>query len=350
MMNRPDWHGLFLQDIDLIDDDQDRLLTYDDATFTYTDNGELLTKTENGQTTSYTYDELGNLINVTLPDSTLIEYIIDATNRRIGKKVNSTLTRKFLYDSQIHPIAELDASDTIVSLFGPGYMIKNGVTYRLITDHLGSIRMVVNKDTGAIVQQMDYDEFGNVITDTNPGFQPFGFAGGLYDADTGLVRFGYRDYDSMVGRWIIRDIILFTSSERNLYVYVEDDPINWIDNNGLSKSKVIEKAGYIFIKVPGDTMHGGPHWHVFKRKGMKLLARVSLTGKILTGSCPTTALKLLKAAGGITSILSILLLDPPNAEALTRSDWAIEQYSKGELSETDLIDILTQTGEIDSDE
>ena len=41
---------------------------------------------------------------------------------------------------------------------------------------------------------MDYDAFGRVLADTAPGFQPFGFAGGLYDHDTGLVRFGARDY------------------------------------------------------------------------------------------------------------------------------------------------------------
>lgn len=39
----------------------------------------------------------------------------------------------------------------------------------------------------AVVQRPDYDEFGRVVLDTNPGFQPFGFAGGLYDSDTGLV-------------------------------------------------------------------------------------------------------------------------------------------------------------------
>jgi len=44
------------------------------------------------------------------------------------------------------------------------------------------------------VQRLDYDEFGRVLLDTNPGFVPFGYAGGLYDADTGLVRFGSRDY------------------------------------------------------------------------------------------------------------------------------------------------------------
>ena len=42
-------------------DDQDRLLTYDGATYTYTANGELQTKTVGGQTTTYDYDVLGNL-------------------------------------------------------------------------------------------------------------------------------------------------------------------------------------------------------------------------------------------------------------------------------------------------
>jgi hypothetical protein len=43
---------------------------------------------------------------------------------------------------------------------------------------------------------MDYDAWGNVLLDTNPGFQPFGFAGGLYDRDTRLVKFGAREVKS----------------------------------------------------------------------------------------------------------------------------------------------------------
>jgi len=44
-----------------------------------------------------------------------------------------------------------------------------------------------------------------VLSDTSPKFQPFGFAGGLYDPDTGLVRFGARDYDAAAGRWTAKD-------------------------------------------------------------------------------------------------------------------------------------------------
>ncbi|MCB9610787.1 MAG: hypothetical protein H6716_29655, partial [Polyangiaceae bacterium] len=36
-------------------------------------------------------------------------------------------------------------------------------------------------------------------------FVPFGFAGGIHDADTGLVRFGARDYDAVTGRWTSKD-------------------------------------------------------------------------------------------------------------------------------------------------
>ncbi len=64
-------------------------------------------------------------------------------------------------------------------------------------------------------------------------FQPFGFAGGLYDGDTGLVRFGARDYDPYTGRWTAKDPILFEGGDTNLYGYVLNDPINFVDPKGL---------------------------------------------------------------------------------------------------------------------
>jgi RHS repeat-associated protein len=83
---------------------------------------------------------------------------------------------------------------------------------------------------------MDYDEFGRVTQDSNPGFQPFGFAGGLYDKDTKLVRFGARDYDAETGRWTAKDPLLFNGSSYpsgNLYTYAKGDPLNRKDPLGL---------------------------------------------------------------------------------------------------------------------
>jgi RHS repeat-associated protein len=220
-------------------DAQDRALTYGNASFTYSSNGDLVSRTAASQTTTYMYDVLGNLTAVHLPTGVNITYIVDSWNRRVGKRVSGVLQNGFLYDSE-QLVAQLDGSNQIVNQFlhgmrqtSPDVMIRGGVTYRIFSDHLGSPRLVVNSSTGAITQRMDYDEFGNVLNDTNPGFQPFGFAGGIYDTDTKLVRFGARDYDPILGRWTAKDPILFAGGDTNLYGYVFNDPINWIDPSGL---------------------------------------------------------------------------------------------------------------------
>ena len=220
-------------------DDQDRLLSYGDATYTYTANGELQTKTVGNEVTTYHYDALGNLRSVELPNGDRIEYVIDGQNRRIGKKVDGNLVQGFLWQDQLKPIAELDGSSSLVSQFVyatrvnvPDYMIRGGKTYRLITDHLGSPRLVVNVLTGAVAQRIDYDGFGDVVLDTNPGFQPFGFAGGLYDRDTKLLQFGARDYDAQTGRWTIKDLIGFDGGVSNLYSYVSNNSVNSFDPYG----------------------------------------------------------------------------------------------------------------------
>lgn len=84
-----------------------------------------------------------------------------------------------------------------------------------------------------MVKLLTYDSFGNIIDDTNPAFSvPFGFAGGLYDADTDLVRFGYRDDNPDIGRWTAKDPIFFADGNTDLFGYVLNNPVNGIDPNG----------------------------------------------------------------------------------------------------------------------
>ena len=175
-------------------------------------------------------------------DGSLVEYVVDAAGRRIGRRVNGhdNTARGWLYKDGLNPVAELDEHGDVKATFVygakgnvPEYMVFNGERYRFLTDHLGSVRLVVKANTGTIVQRMDYDEWGNVVTDSNPNFQPFGFAGGLYDPETGLTRFGARDYDPELGRWTAKDPILFDGGQTNLYVYVGNDPVNRVDPSGL---------------------------------------------------------------------------------------------------------------------
>ncbi|MCU7863611.1 MAG: RHS repeat-associated core domain-containing protein, partial [Candidatus Thiodiazotropha sp. (ex Lucinoma borealis)] len=129
------------------------------------------------------------------------------------------------------------------------------VSYRIVSDHLGSPRLVVNVQTGEVAQRMDYDAWGNITQDTNPGFQPFGFAGGIYDYHTGLVRFGSRDYEPHTGRWSAKDPIRFFGGDANLYGYVLQDPVNWYEADGL---KTMRGRSGRDPRSPGSTLRNGP--------------------------------------------------------------------------------------------
>jgi RHS repeat-associated protein len=225
-------------------DAQDRLVSTSTATYTYADAGELLTKTTSTGTTTNSYDAAGNLLRVVPPSGPTIDYVIDARSRRVGKKVGGIRVQAFLYRDRLKPVVELDGAGNVVSRFvygtsrfTPDYMVKAGVTYRILSDHLGSVRLVVNTATGAVAQRMDFDEWGNVTADTMPGFQPFGFAGGLYDRDTGLVRFGARDYDPATGRWTAKDSARFRGG-LNFYSYCRNNPISLIDPRGRAPGQI----------------------------------------------------------------------------------------------------------------
>jgi len=110
-------------------------------------------------------------------------------------------------------------------------MWKNNGYYRIISDHLGSARLVIKTD-GTIAQRLSYDAFGNVLQNTSPGFQCFGFAGGLFDEDTKLTRFGARDYDAKTGRWTTKEPLGFAGSN-NFYSYCSNNPVILLDPTGL---------------------------------------------------------------------------------------------------------------------
>jgi RHS repeat-associated protein len=242
-------------------DAQDRLIKYGSNDYAYRDSGQLLTKTNTDGQTTYDYDELGNLLSVTLPTGTVVAYDIDAMHRRVGRRVDGALTQRWIYKDQLNPVAELDDQGNLVSLFiygteshVPDGMIKNGVRYLFVTDQVGSVRLVVDAATGAVAQQIDYDAWGNVTFDSTPGFQPFAFAGGLYDGQTKLVRFGARDYDPEVGRWTAKDPLLFDGGQGNLYGYVHSDPVNAIDPSGMLSTEctlTLTAAAFACLRCAG---------------------------------------------------------------------------------------------------
>ena len=216
----------------------DQLLTYAGDTYTHNALGQLATKGSD----TLIYDTLGSLTAFTSPGDPALTYEHDAQGRRIAESVDGTVTRRFLYQGNLSLAAELDAANALRSRFGyaisrtvPDFLERDGTLYRIITDDLGSPRLVIDCSTGTIAQIMSHDAYGRILQDTAPGFQPFGYAGGLYDSNSNLVRFGARDYDPQSSQWTASDPIGFLSGSSNNYAYVGGDPVNKFDPSGLNK-------------------------------------------------------------------------------------------------------------------
>ena len=248
----------------------------------YTNNGDLSNKSNGTLGYQFGYDLSSNLryVQLTGGSASGVDYLIDGINRRMGRAVTSgsgTVMDGLLYDEQGRVVAELDGSNNVLSTFiyglkpnVPDYMVRGGVAYRIVSDWRGDVRLVLDTTkTGAaaVVEQIDYDEWGNVVNLVDPAcslggtalcFQPFGFAGGVWDVTTGVVRFEARDYDPATRRWTQKDPIRFGGGW-DLYVYAGDDPINGSDPSGRLDDAICRQAANIAY-VDCLQRGGGPFW------------------------------------------------------------------------------------------
>jgi RHS repeat-associated protein len=160
-------------------------------------------------------------------------------DQRVAKLIDGEITEKYLWENLTTLLAIYNPDDSLKKRFEyatqrmPMAMSMGREKYYLHYDQVGSLR-AISDNSHHIIKEITYDSFGNILTDSNPTFTiPFGFAGGLYDTDTKLTRFGYRDYDAYVGKWTAKDPIGFGGGDSNLYGYVLGDGVNFVDPFGL---------------------------------------------------------------------------------------------------------------------
>ncbi len=227
-------------------DADNKLLQAGIRTFTYDADGRLQTARLSGVATAFHYNTDGTLAGVDLPDGRRIAYLHDSRGRRVARTVNGIRTHAWLYGENFMPLAEYDSQGALRTVFlyagrsTPVAFIRDGVTHHIVSDHLGSPRLVVDSN-GTVIKRVDYDAFGRVLLDTTPAMDlPFGFAGGMMDPDHEWIRFGARDYQPSAARWTAPDPLLLQGAGRTLYAYAASDPINWVDRSGLSPAAAIK--------------------------------------------------------------------------------------------------------------
>jgi RHS repeat-associated protein len=233
-------------------DARDQLTSWGGTKYTWAPDGALARAAGSAGSTAFTFDDLGRLRSVKLANGHAITYLVDAEGRRVGREVDGKLVAGYLYDPAGNVVAETDGTGAVFERFGYddlGHLAlveRGGSTYRVITDQVGSPHLVVDAQTGAIVDAISYDVWGRITSETAPGTIPFGFTGGLLDANTGFVHLGARDYDPATGRWTASDPIVFAGGDSNLYRYAGGDPVNRVDRSGLTWCVDTERGSVCF--------------------------------------------------------------------------------------------------------
>ena len=143
-------------------------------------------------------------------------------------------------------------------------------------DANGNVGQMVNPADGAVTARYEYDPFGKTIV--ADGIDAVGnavrFSTKYTDYEAGLVYYGYRSYDSEIGRWLSRDPIEEIGSRSyqakkhkrkvyiNLYRFVENNPTNFIDIFGLETlfKKMWNNHPSITGNDPPCTTNGKPNF------------------------------------------------------------------------------------------
>ncbi|MEG3899817.1 MULTISPECIES: RHS repeat-associated core domain-containing protein [unclassified Microcoleus] len=249
--NRTEWQ-LGAQQHTASYDAQDRLIELDGTPYEFDADGFLM---QRGDMT-LKYSATGELLEVSWPDGKAINYTYDSMNRRVAR-TDKKGTEQYLYGNPNHPFPVTAMRDNSGKLsvyeyddFGSLFSLKRDANlYYLVTDQLGTPRVVCDVN-GRAIKVLDYNSFGQQIADSNFLFDlPISFAGGLIEPDTKLVRFGFRDYDAVAAKWTAKDPIRFIGGDANLYSYVSNEPINFLDRQGTDRLRFDIWAYY---GLPGD--------------------------------------------------------------------------------------------------
>lgn len=237
-----------------------QLVNTHEASYSYDQNGNVTKKRSSEGIVNFFYDALDRLVRVEKEGTFALTYLYDSFNRRIEEKTWKWVKEdrewriekchKFMFDGfkEIGTINEMGDIDTLRILGqGKGADIGSSIAMELkdklfvpIHDLQGSIRCLIDTDTGSPEEYYTFTPFGREsIWDKNGNSLPASEVGNPWryfskrkNELSGLVFFGKRDYDPVIGRWTTPDPLLHCDT-CNLYAFTRNDPINCRDFYGL---------------------------------------------------------------------------------------------------------------------
>jgi len=211
--------------------DLNQITGIDDDFFTYDPNGNLIASS----TAAYTYDALDRLISITQNGQTT-RYTYGPFHRRLTSKTQNETHYLYLENNEVgskspHKEEFRVLGQGLGAEIGAAVLIElDGQIYAPIHDHTGSVVCLLSP-SGRATQAYRYTPFGETIKTESSLKNPWRFSSKRHDP-TGLIYFGRRYYDPTLGRWLTCDPRGFDDGP-NLYAYVHNNPLTHFDEYGL---------------------------------------------------------------------------------------------------------------------
>ena len=213
-------------------------------------------KHENSQLSLVT--RLGLVEKVSLNDTDLVNYSYLADGTKVSAQ-NSDGDGLLYLGSLIYRKTgnsiELESAG-----FAGGRFVErdNGIVPMIhVTDHLGSVRAVVDGISGAVVETNDYYPFGLRWEDGGSLYDPsnrFRYNGKEEQAyfGTPYSDYGARQYDPVLGRWFSLDPLSEKYYGISPYAFCNNNPINFVDPDGMDIYRYDDKSGTFHLYQETD--------------------------------------------------------------------------------------------------
>jgi RHS repeat-associated protein len=214
-------------------DAANELKTSGTNTYGYNRIGERVTNTtKSGQTTTYAYDEAGNLIQVKSPTLN-VNYAYNGDGLRVSQTKGKTASYTTWDTHAGLPVILSDEKNTYI--YGPDDLpieqiqTGKGTVLYLHHDQQGSTRLFTST-TGTVEGTSTYNAYGNTTATKGTATTPLGYDSQYTDTDTGLIYLRARAYDPTTAQFLSVDPL--ATLTRTPYTYAADNPLNYTDPTG----------------------------------------------------------------------------------------------------------------------
>jgi len=244
------------------------------TSYTYDLDGNRTRKETPSELTDYTYDAAGRM-TLAEPIAGNVEFVYNGLGQRVTKET-PTETVQFVYDFQ-RLLQETDAQDDVQKqyTFAPedyGQLVSEhndleDASSFYNCDGQWSTNALLDADETA-TDRYRYRAFGLEQFHGGNSENPFTFVGkqGYYrDPELELYFLGMsgngaaqggRFYDPAAGRFVTADPIGYNSGDDNFYRYVENNPVNIIDPNGLATKNISTAEASTVVQTAANAIVG----------------------------------------------------------------------------------------------